>query len=218
MRRCVIFDMDGVIIDSEPLHHKCEREMFSMFGIEVSNDEHSTFMGTTDESMWTKVNEQHGLPMNVADAMQMKKKLYLTQLKNEPNLRPIQYIPELITELSKNGFLLALASSSPIEQIEYILKEFEIEPYFQSIVSGEDVERGKPSPDIFLEVAQQLGISPEQCMVIEDSKNGVRAAKDAGMMCVGFKNPNSGNQNLSQADMLIDSIGELTPQIINSLF
>jgi len=218
MRRCVIFDMDGVIIDSEPLHHKCEREMFSSFGIEVSNDEHSAFMGTTDESMWTQVNEQHGLPMSVADAMQMKKKLYLTQLKNEPNLRPIQYIPELIAELSKNGFLLALASSSPIEQIEYILNEFELEPYFQSIVSGEDVERGKPSPDIFLEVAQQLGISPEQCIVIEDSNNGVRAAKDAGMMCVGFKNPNSGNQNLSQADMLIDSIGELTPQIIDSLF
>lgn len=76
MKRCVIFVMDGVIIDSEPLHQKCERELFNMFGIEVSEDEHSAFMGTTDEFMWTQVNEKYGLPMSVADAMQLKRKTF----------------------------------------------------------------------------------------------------------------------------------------------
>ena len=124
----------------------------------------------------------------------------------------------MVANLNKQGFLLALASSSPHVQIDYILNKFELKRYFHTIVSGEDVEAGKPHPEIFLKAAELVGARPDSCVVIEDSYHGVTAAKKANMKCIGFINPNSGNQDLSQADMLISSFKDLSAISINQLF
>lgn len=218
MKRCVIFDMDGVIINSEPIHQKCERQMFDLFGIEVSDKEHDAFKGTTDRSMWSTLDDLYRLPLGVTEAILLKTKLYIELLNDEPSLEPVPYVREFIAELSRVGFQLALASSSPHAQIEYILERLKLKHYFMTVTSGEDVVTGKPHPAIFLKSAGSLGLSPDQCIVIEDSNNGVRAANNAGMKCIGFLNPQSGSQDLIKADCLIHSFNELSPQIIESFF
>lgn len=217
MKQCIIFDMDGVIIDSEHIHMACEREIFRLLKISISDDEHHAFVGATDETMWTRIESSHELPINIPRIINLKRSLYMEYLKREVYIKPIPYVLELIVDLYKRGFLLALASSSPHSQINYILNDFRIKPYFHSIISGEDVENGKPNPEIFLKAANSVNVSPQSCVVVEDSYNGVTGAKKANMKCIGFINPNSGNQDLSKADMVISSFIEISGVSINGM-
>lgn len=217
MESCVIFDMDGVIIDSEPIHQECERKIFKLLGIDISEDVHNALAGATDETMWRSIEKEYDLPINISEIIQLKKSLYMEYLKREVYIKPIPYISELIANLYKNGFSLVLASSSPHIQIDFILSSFELKRYFHSILSGEDVVTGKPHPAIFMKASELVGISPEQCIVIEDSYNGVSAAKSASMKCIGYRNPNSGNQDLSNADSIISSFNEVSVESIKEL-
>lgn len=217
MGQCVIFDMDGVIINSEPIHQECERKIFKMLGVTVSDEDHNALVGATDETMWTKIGSLYDLPIKVHEAIQLKKSLYLEYLKQETYIKPIPYVSELIANLYKNGFALALASSSPHEQIEFILSGFELKCYFHTIVSGEDVAEGKPHPEIFLKAAEFVGAVPGSCVVIEDSYNGVMAAKSANMKCIGFVNPNSGNQDLGKADKIVHSFKEVSVAMVKGM-
>ncbi len=106
-------------------------------------------------------------------------------------------------------YTLALASGSAPEVISDVVRSFGIEQCFLSMISGETIENCKPAPDIFLMSAKAIGIAPEECAVVEDSHNGVLAAKAAGMMCIGYINPHSGKQDLSMADYVIDDMGRI---------
>ena len=216
MKYGVIFDMDGVIIDSEPIHFACEKEIFKRFGIAVSDEEHNRFVGTSDETLWSHMDSRYGLPVSITDAIQLTKLLYMGYLEMNP-IVPIPHVPELLAELHENDFSLVLASSSPHEQINYILENFGFKRYFQATVSGEDMKAGKPDPDIFLKAAQMARVDPWNCLVIEDSHHGVTAAKKAGMKCIGFLNPNSGNQDLSQAGRTVHSFRDISTEMIRSL-
>jgi len=123
MSKCIIFDMDGVIIDSEPIHQECEKKIFRLLGINISEEEHNTMVGTTDEVMWSRINGTYNLPVQVPEVIRLKKMLYLEHLKREVYIRPIPYVSQLIFNLAERGYKLALASSSPKEQIEYILNK-----------------------------------------------------------------------------------------------
>jgi HAD superfamily hydrolase (TIGR01509 family) len=217
MEKCVIFDMDGVIIDSEPIHQKCERMVFSLLGVRISDEEHNALVGATDKTMWEQLGKTHEFPIQTAEIIALKKSLYMECLKREVCLRPIPHVQGLIVSLAKNGFTLALASSSPRQQIDYILERFDMKDLFMTTVSGEEVENGKPDPDIFLKAASRAGVKPHVCTVIEDSFNGITAAKKAGMKSIGFINPNSGSQDLSGADLMIRSFQELSPARILAL-
>lgn len=184
----------------------------------VSDEEHNAQVGATDETMWSRLGSLYHLPISVAEAIQLKKSLYIESLKQEIYIEPIPSVKQLIVNLYRNGFLLVLASSSPHSQIDYILERLELKSYFHSILSGEDVKAGKPHPEIFLKAAESVGAKPASCVVIEDSNNGVVAAKKAGMKCIGFLNPNSGSQDLNEVDRLIQSFGELSPTIVDVLF
>jgi HAD superfamily hydrolase (TIGR01509 family) len=127
-------------------------------------------------------------------------------------------ILELLSNLKKEGIKIGLASSSPLETINLILEKFEIKDYFDAVISGEDLKRGKPAPDIYLKAAELLSVCPENCIGIEDSNHGVCAAKSAGMKCVGLQNTNSGNQDLSNSDLKVDSIEQLNTLMLKNLF
>ena len=214
---CVIFDMDGVIVDSEIIHQKCEREMFDILGVPVSKEQHSSMVGRTDEDMWKQIGDWYDLPVTVEEAISMKKLLFLQYLEDDDSLKTVPYVTELIENLHSDGFLLALASSSSRTQIDYVIDKFNLRKFFSAIVSGDDVKEGKPHPGIFLKVSAILGINQESCIVIEDSVNGVTAAKAANMKCIGYINLNSGRQDLSKADIIVDSFNDL-PAIIISKF
>ena len=213
-QKCVIFDMDGVIIDSEPIHLASEKEMFNLLNIDVSDEEHHSFVGASSETLWTKIKERNELDYPVDTLVEMNRTMYLKNLKNRYTLESVPNVPELIFQLKEEGFLLAVASSSPISQVSYILDKLQLSPHFNTVLTGDQVSAGKPEPEIFLKAARTVGVEPPSCVVIEDSFNGEKKKKNAGMRCIGFKNPNSGNQDLSKADSLINCFDEQTIDVI----
>ena len=159
--------------------------------------------------MYAVLKEKYQLAEEVTalvEEYEEKCSAYLTESKTE---KPILGVDVLVKNLYQNNIRLALASSSPKKNIKLVLEMFGLAPYFEVVVSGQEVVNSKPSPDIFLRAAKLLNLLPEECLVFEDSKNGVAAAKEAGMKCIAFYNPNSGKQDLSRADHIIESFAEV---------
>ena len=217
MIQTVIFDMDGVIIDSEPVYFKIDKQMFEELNIAVSFEEHCTYVGTSSQNMWDAIIKKHGIPDHPGELMRKEYDLYLEHLVNANDLQPIDGVMELINGLHENNFKLILASSSRMEVIDIILKKFKLSDLFIAKVSGSELAHSKPHPEIFLRSAQLAGSEPKECIVIEDSKNGVAAAKAAGMKCIGFLNPSSGDQDLKSADMVIRSFKEVNADFVKIL-
>lgn len=210
--------MDGVLINSEPFHFDFENKLFNSLGINVSREQHETFVGTTSKTMWTIIKQTHNIPFSVQELITKGYSEFIEYLENQKSLTLIKGIPELLHNLTEAGFNLTLASSSPHKLINYILDKNKIEKYFPVRISGDDVTNGKPDPEIFLRAAELIGIKPGNCLVIEDSANGVKAAVQAGMKCIGYSNPDSGDQNLKAANLILDSFDRLTINLIQNIF
>ena len=205
----VIFDMDGVIIDSEQVYQEIEREMYRELGIPVTREEQMKFMGTTERTMWQYMKKRYGLVEEPEDLARLERERLLERLRSPEGIPPMEGAEDLLRKLHGNGISLMLASSSAREIIEAFLQKLNIRRYFSGIVSGDDVEHSKPAPDIFLKASSLTGVPPSDCIVIEDSENGIRAARSAGMKVIGLKNPGSGDLDLSSADRVIHSLKEL---------
>ena len=204
----VIFDMDGVILDSERVYQEIEREMFVELNIPVSREEHGKFTGTAERTMWQYMKNRYGFKEDTSELVHQERVRFLSRLSSPPGIPPMEGIKELLKELSNRSIPLLIASSSSREIIEAVVLQLGISEYFTGIVSGDEVEETKPSPDIFIKASKLINIPPEHCVVIEDSENGVRAARAAGMRVVGLVNPASGQMDLSGADMIIHGLVE----------
>jgi HAD superfamily hydrolase (TIGR01509 family) len=208
MHKYVIFDMDGVLVDSEPIHMELERILFSELNIVVPTDLHETFVGMAPRKVWETLKQKYGLPQTIEELLKIEKDVKFSAL----HARQIYCIPgvdKLLADLKSDGYKLSVASSSPRNIIHLVLEKLNFRQYFDHIVSSEDVKDGKPSPDIFLEVAQRYGMPAEQFIVVEDSHNGVRGAKAAGMKCIGYKSEHSGKQDLTLADLITENFHTL---------
>lgn len=201
--------MDGVIIDSEPLHYEVNKEIFTKLNIEVSEKEYNSYIGTSNKEMWDMIVEKHNLNKNPGELTNLQQKKNLEHIKNN-EVDLMENVKYLLDELKQSEIELALGSSSPKDLINEVINNFNLENHFKIVRSGENVENGKPAPDLFLKISKELEIKPEKIVVIEDSHNGVKAAKKAGMYCIGFYNENSGNQDLSIADMVINNFSKLS--------
>lgn len=217
MVKAIIFDMDGVLVDSEPLHHFSGKQVFSRLGIVISDEEYQTFTGTSSHHMWEIIRQRYGLNQCLQDLVDMSRANFFNCLLADETLTALDGVNALLSDLQQSGFKLAVASSSPLRVIEHIVERFGFDKFFTVLVTGDDVENSKPAPDIFLLAAKLLGVSPDQCVVMEDSYNGVTAAKNAGMKCIGFRNSNSGNQDLGQADVVIGQYAEINSAAIKQL-
>lgn len=206
--KAVIFDMDGVIIDSEPIHFEVDMQTMKDLGCNISAEELMKYVGTTNEYMLTDIKKNYTISKSIEEIISYKVEMTKSKII-QSDLEPIEGIRELLSDLKNKNIPCAIASSSPRDFIDVVVSKFKLQDYFKYIVSGEEVENGKPAPDVYIETAKKLGISPRDCTVIEDSKNGVLAAKAAGMKCIGFQNLNSGNQDLSKADIIVKSIVEI---------
>ncbi|NLM98228.1 MAG: HAD family phosphatase [Halanaerobiaceae bacterium] len=213
--KCVIFDMDGVIIDSEPIHVKLEKELLEESGGDYSKINHKDFMGTTDVHFWSTLKKQFNIKLSVEDLINKKRKRFLENLDQVPL---VDNVLDFMKTLRNIGCKLGLASSNNEKAVEAVRNKFGLSEYIDVFINGESVTRGKPHPEIFLTTAKYLGLKPEECLVIEDTRNGVRAAKAAGMKCVGFKNKNSGEQDLSEADLIISSYKNLDIEDLKKMF
>jgi len=212
----VIFDMDGVIIDSEPLHFQVDLDVLHGLNVKLVQHDLEPYVGMTNPEMWKLLKERHGLAESIEELIEIQLGQKLATLKTS-DYEPIDGIPELLAALGEAEIKLALASSSPVRFIDAVLDKFGIAPRFMHRISGEEMEHGKPAPDIFLKAAELLNVSPAGCVVIEDSRNGVAAAKAAGMSCIGYRNVNSGEQDLSKADIVVDSIRAITSELLEQI-
>ena len=217
MLKAIIFDMDGVIIDSEPMHARAAVLALQKYNISITIDYVYNFIGTTTYSMCQKITKDFGLKITAEELLQANDdcKKYLLQ---EEGYKVIPYVTDLIKNLYQNGIKLIIASSSPSAAILQVMDALQIHDFFHGFVSGDMISHPKPAPDIFLLAASQLKVDPSECLVIEDSYNGVTAAEAAGITSLGFVNPNSGNQDLSKSAMLIEGFDEVDYPFINKVY
>lgn len=203
-----IFDMDGVIIDTEPIHDEIVRGILAKDNIFITDKEFTKYMGMASTAVFELFIKKHNLPYTKEEMA----KEHMSDLKKyivDHHMRPIEGILPLLEKLKQYNAPMAIASSSPKDTIEFVADTFGITDYFKFFVSGEDLPHSKPAPDIYLKTAENLGIDPSKCIVLEDSRNGTVAAKEAGMYCIAFDNPNSGLQDLSRADIIVKSISDI---------
>lgn len=217
MLKGVIFDMDGVIINSEPQHYEAYRMVCREYGVEFPYEDYKGFIGGTHIKVCEYLNNRLQIPL-AAEKIREKVRENIAYLIETEGYEEIPGIKSLIKSLYKQGIKLAIASSSPVGEIQSVVKALEIEPYFEKLVSGETVQNPKPSPDVFLKALEELGLNSEECIVIEDSGNGTKAGAAAGMPVIGFYNPDSGNQDLSKAAMIVEGFEEVDYEFVKQVY
>ncbi|WP_394759651.1 HAD family hydrolase [Flavobacterium sp.] len=210
MIQTVIFDMDGVIVDTEPVHHYAYNQHFAELNIEVSNEMYASFTGNSTRNVFQKLKESFKLEHEVEDLILRKRHLFNNAFDTKPDLELIDGVHKLIQNLHSNKIQLIVASSASKSTINRVFNRFDLHQYFTHIVSGEDFPKSKPDPAIFLHAAS-LSIAPkDNCIVIEDSTNGIKAAKAAGIYCIGYDSVNSKLQDYSLADRIISHFDEVS--------
>ncbi|MBX7041458.1 MAG: HAD family phosphatase [Ignavibacteria bacterium] len=204
----VIFDMDGVLIDSEPLYVEMNEELFSELGIFIDKEEYHKFVGMSSPLMWGMIKEEFSLPQSVDELMNREKQRIHELLRSDRLSEPIAGVESLLMDINKAGIPAAVASSSARKNVEMVLSKLDLSGYFKATVCGEDVANGKPAPDIFLKASAAINTAPENCVVIEDSVNGLRGSLAAGMRCIGYAGDPLSKQDLTGADLLVKSFHE----------
>jgi HAD superfamily hydrolase (TIGR01509 family) len=205
----VIFDLDGVIVNSEPVHQRLESEMFSELNLEISKEDRKRIVGTSAVDMWKFIKREYEIDIDPDEMLLYGRKKYWDILENTDQVKLVPGIIDLLKELKRRNINLLIASSATSVTINKVVRIFNLNKWFAGIVGGDHVSNSKPDPEIFKKAAEMLGVDPSECMVIEDSTNGIKAAKAAGMMCLGYQNHHSGQQNLSDADWVVDDLNNI---------
>lgn len=219
MLRTVIFDMDGVIVDTEPVHRYAYYEHFSELGIEVPEEMYTSFTGFSTKNTYQKVKEHFHVSQEVNDLVLRKRALFNEAFDTKPDLELIEGVRDLIVHLHQQDIELILGSSASKSTIHRVFNRFELFPYFTHIVSGEDFPKSKPDPAIFNQAASLAKINTkEHCLVIEDSTNGIKAANAAGIKVLGYQSQNSKQQDYSTADFVINSFLDVDAKHLAQLF
>ena len=211
--KAVIFDMDGVLVDSEAYHVRIERQLFDRFELAISPEEHGKYMGTATDVMWATIIRNKGLKLSldeIVEATYAESRDYFSQLNEIP---PFPGLLSVLTKLQEKQVPLAVASSSSAAVVEIIMEKSGLKSYFKHLVSSELVGKSKPAPDVFLHAALLLQTEPKACLVIEDSTNGIKAAKAANMSCIAYQSESSNGQDQSRADLQIDDYRRLAAMV-----
>ncbi len=217
MLKAVLFDMDGVIIDSEPQHARAAVLALKKYNVNISIDYVYQFIGTTTFHMCKRMVEDFSIEATPEELLLANEEMkdYLSKTEG---YEVIPYIVDLMKDLQNHGIKMIIASSSSASSIKDVMKFLKIDTILDGYVSGTTVAHPKPAPDVFLTAAKQLGVEPSECIVIEDSYNGVTAAAAAGIVSIGFLNPNSGKQDLSRAAILVEGFDEVDYHFINMIY
>ena len=216
MIKAVIFDMDGVVVDTEPLSHRANMKFYQSLGINVSDDVYSTFIGNSDKNIIQKIKDIYKVETDDDVLLQQCLDYYCDEFDNDSTLELMPGVKNLIIDLHTNGMIILLASSSSKVKIERVFKRFGLHQYFSYIISGQDFEFSKPHPAIFLEAVKKSGFTADECIIIEDSTNGIKAATSAGVYCIGYKNDEHSLQDTSLADKIITDFKQLSYEKIRN--
>jgi HAD superfamily hydrolase (TIGR01509 family) len=205
MIKAVIFDMDGVVVDTEKLNFTADSNVLKSVGIVVDESEYVKYTGNPARKIYTEILKDRGKTEDI-EAMLASREGEIKNALQEVDLKTNPGFTELVEKLKAGNYILALASSSPKTKVEDVLEYLKLEDTFSLVITGSDVTKNKPEPDIYLETAKRLGVSSEECVVIEDSATGVAAAKKAGMMCIVLSTKHTSDQNVSGADKTVENL------------
>ncbi len=209
MVKAVLFDMDGVIVDTEPLHRKAYFKMFADMEIEVDDALYASFTGQATLPICRSLCEHFALSEAPENLVALKRKHFKYLFENDGELALLEGVGELIKDYHRHGLTLVLASSASMANIDRIFERFDLDRYFKAKISGADLKASKPHPEIFIKAAELAGEDRRDCMVIEDSTHGIAAAKAAEIYCVGYKSAHSSQQDYSKADKVISDFKEI---------
>lgn len=217
MLKAALFDMDGLMIDTERLHHESFKAVLEEYGILPKTNKQGVIhiSGISAEDNWNRFKQQYGLEENTDILTQKKNNLHYKFLKEKVTAMP--GLRELLTKLRTHNYKMAIASSSIRSHIDLVVKTLNINDYFNAIVSGDEVSHSKPAPDIFLMAASKLGVTPQECVVFEDAMNGMKAANAAGMRVIVVPNPFTSHEDFSSADKIVSSLNKVDIGLLLSL-
>jgi len=208
MTKAIAFDMDGVLIDSQPLHYEIDMEVLKICGYPATLETVTPYTGISNPDRWPCYKDALGLSQSVDELIKLQEEIMI-EIFNRADLKPIDGIVPLLRFLQSKNIPCAVASSSPHELIDLVLEKGKIGEYFTHLVSGEDVVAGKPAPDIYLKTARALGMLPGDCIAIEDSPIGILSAKNAGFTCIAYVNPSTHGQDFTHADCVVKHFDEV---------
>jgi HAD superfamily hydrolase (TIGR01509 family) len=213
--RAVIFDLDGVLWDGEPLYHEAFNIVLAPFGHRVSDDDYDQIIGTSVEACWDWLRDRFNLSEPLARFLRSYDETVLRLLK-----RPVEPLPgarPLIGELRSRGIRVAVASASLRQWVDATLRGLGLQDAFDTTVSASDVDNSKPAPDLFLAAARRLGVAPQDCLVVEDTLAGVRSAKAAYMFAIQLRAASTALPPLDEADLVLDSFADFDLSLLASV-
>jgi mannitol-1-/sugar-/sorbitol-6-/2-deoxyglucose-6-phosphatase len=212
MIRACVFDMDGVLIDTEPVWRRVEREIFGRVGVELTEEQLLETWGMRISEVvdyWYRSRPWDGVrPQAVAKAI-VDEVVAHVRIQG----RPAHGAVEAIARVHAAGLRIAIASSSSRRLIHAVVERLEVTRHVEALLSADDEQHGKPAPDVYLSAARKVGLAPDECIAVEDSPVGVQSAKAAGMLCVALVTHGIERSDLQAADAIIGSLDELEPEL-----
>ena len=214
----VIFDMDGVLVDSEPIHYEIEKMLFAKLGMLVPEEVHQSYLGAAGDFMYSDLKSRFGLSETVKELVEIDEAFRCDYFNRLSMVSLNEGVFNLLNEIKLAGLKLAVATSSSSEIVKILMNRCEITSFFDAIVTTNEAGKSKPEPDVYLLAAQKIGVAPENCIVFEDSPNGFNAAKSAGMFCVVIQTNSVFVKELSKADFLIRTFSGFTLNRLYEIF
>ena len=212
---CIIFDMDGVLADTEPIHFESWIKLAAEIGVRFTRDLFEETFGQQSPTITRKLVGADVDEDLVEEWASLKEKYYREMIREK--LEPLPGVIRIIKELKTEGFKLAIGSSGPPENVELLISRLNIKPFFDVIITAVDVKKGKPEPEVFLTAAKKLDIIPQNCIVIEDAPVGLEAAKRAGMISIALTTTHN-KAELNDANLIIKDLTEISIREIKNLF
>jgi beta-phosphoglucomutase-like phosphatase (HAD superfamily) len=219
--KAIVFDFDGVLADSEPLHWRAYQRVLSTFGVAFSRDDYyAHYLGYDDEGVFTQLGERHGLALDsqaVRALIAEKTRVFDASIEAGIESGDILYPgAAACVESMASRYPLGIASGALRHEIEAILKGARLNHHFRFIVASGDTAVGKPAPDPYRRAAELHGLDPTGCIAIEDSRWGIASAKSAGLACVAITTTYS-REHLTAADRIVESLDEFTPDLVDAI-
>jgi beta-phosphoglucomutase family hydrolase len=208
--KAIIYDVDGTMIDSEPLHVAAWDKALQSYGkclADLSQEFQATMAGKKPIAIAEGMVAELGLSATPVELLAKKTALFMASVTTD--LHGMPGVVESIKRFRAQGLPLGIGTSLDRNYINLVLNKLEVKNYFDVVVTGDEIKNGKPHPDTFLTVVRKLGLAPQECLVLEDAKSGIQSAKAAGCYCIAIKNPNALPQDTSEANLTVDSLNEI---------
>jgi HAD superfamily hydrolase (TIGR01509 family) len=215
MPKAVIYDLDDLMVNSYPLHAEAWKILLLRYGFTGNRIVESGHIGMRVKDVAAEIAKELKLSIDPEALYKQHEEIFLQLVHDGLDMMP--GLVESLDLFKKNGYRIAIASSGSRRYIDAVLQRFRLADYFSVIVTGDDVTKGKPDPEVYRKAALRLGVPPEECLVLEDATKGIEAAKAAGCRCIAVRNPHTPKQETKKADLTVERLGDIMIEQVKAL-